>query len=943
MDFGLDNEFDSDDSFFDEPKLAIKKASPAKTNPKKSLEDIFGFQEEKSNEKSNLDTPGNIASSPGPKPKVRFNVEENASEDVQKGSSKTSVTSKGLDWLGSSDSLDFSKKEPKSSSKGDILDDILPSAPQKSETKKPLDLLDDILPKTTQKSDSKKAISFEDILKDSKAQKTGSGSLERSNFDLTQSKSGTGSLENILGDKGPGNFDKIPQRNALSASLDLEKTGMASRRGRRASNTGVSDILGLFGSEQSPEPISRSRKPNLDAFATREGRKNTGEDVPDWLGGSTTSATRSDTTIQSQTPEITREDQQKVQKNVDIKDSTETKTNADDSFRRNIEKNTDNTVQTSENFQTNISNLQTQESFLLVSLQLKQYEQSLTDIKQQQEQILKKQENQFDLFLNKYIEKQKNIEQEMLAQQERINQNIRTLALGGIDAGRRNFKESGYASDDIEDPDDANDKVVSKIVENMKQRHQEEFFLMEESYKKQITMLEKSSELVEQRLQKETEVITKIYEDKLANMKVQHAEELDHWTEKLKSLEQKHRDELEAAREDYSRFLREAKQDFLDQIERFKEQKHREMDLMADGVEISQRITKSADKLDQNGVILEKLQEKVISDYDVLSVVRERSIENKEREVATMRLSLEKCREQAEKDRSQLLALVRTLEQKISEQDHNAQEERWAMQQAAATLAARAVAFDREVEFSRTSIEREREQLKTLKESILAEQARVTAQLTEEKLRIDSEQTRLKVSASLVTDYEVQKVKNEAETAIQVAKELTEQLTRERNLVQRQKVDLENFRRRLVEKEVELTEREEEMEEVRREMRQKIVEDRRISQEARVLEARYKEKLSELQEQTLSLSGREKKLAEEKIQISKERLALYTSIKEKANTKKCVLCKTEDEDHSKNELFYVTHPASDTEILRLKMEAMDDERNSEVSREDNSPNILPSS
>lgn len=73
---------------------------------------------------------------------------------------------------------------------------------------------------------------------------------------------------------------------------------------------------------------------------------------------------------------------------------------------------------------------------------------------------------------------------------------------------------------------------------------------------------------------------------------------------------------------------------------------------------------------------------------------------------------MDKCREQAEKDRTQLLALVRTLEQKISEQNQNSQEERWALQQTAATMAARAAAFDREVEFSRNSIEREREQLK---------------------------------------------------------------------------------------------------------------------------------------------------------------------------------------------------------------------------------------
>lgn len=79
-----------------------------------------------------------------------------------------------------------------------------------------------------------------------------------------------------------------------------------------------------------------------------------------------------------------------------------------------------------------------------------------------------------------------------------------------------------------------------------------------------------------------------------------------------------------------------------------------------------------------------------------------------------MKQSLEKVRASAESERSQLLTLVRTLEVKLSEQTQNAREERWAMQQAAATLVARSAALDREAEFNRASIEREREQLKVI-------------------------------------------------------------------------------------------------------------------------------------------------------------------------------------------------------------------------------------
>lgn len=53
-----DHEFESDDSFFDDPKISKK----TKTAEKKSLEDIFGFTEEKKEGKSGHSSLENIQS-----------------------------------------------------------------------------------------------------------------------------------------------------------------------------------------------------------------------------------------------------------------------------------------------------------------------------------------------------------------------------------------------------------------------------------------------------------------------------------------------------------------------------------------------------------------------------------------------------------------------------------------------------------------------------------------------------------------------------------------------------------------------------------------------------------------------------------------------------------------------------------------------------------------
>lgn len=77
-----------------------------------------------------------------------------------------------------------------------------------------------------------------------------------------------------------------------------------------------------------------------------------------------------------------------------------------------------------------------------------------------------------------------------------------------------------------------------------------------------------------------------------------------------------------------------------------------------------------------------------------------------------MQISLEKQRAASDAERAQLLALVHSLETRVAEQIQGTREERWALQQATATVAARSSALDREAEFVRRNLERERDEAK---------------------------------------------------------------------------------------------------------------------------------------------------------------------------------------------------------------------------------------
>lgn len=252
-----------------------------------------------------------------------------------------------------------------------------------------------------------------------------------------------------------------------------------------------------------------------------------------------------------------------------------------------------------------------------------------------------------------------------------------------------------------------------------------------------------------------------------------------------------------------------------------------------------------------------------------------------------MKATLEKCRESAEKERAELLSLVRTLETKIAEQNQNSREDRWAFQQAASTLAARSAALDRESEFNRSSINREREQLKTLKESILAERENMILQLTEEKLVISAEKSRLETSCQLQTNFDSQKAKAEMEAAMQVAKEVTEMTDKEREKLHKEKCDIEKIKRSLQEQERKLSLKERGLDGLMYDSRRKMEDGQKSIEEAKIMESKYNDRLRDLQKQLIVLSNREKKLAEEKIMFSKERLNFTTMVRQ---SKKCGLC-----------------------------------------------------
>lgn len=172
----------------------------------------------------------------------------------------------------------------------------------------------------------------------------------------------------------------------------------------------------------------------------------------------------------------------------------------------------------------------------------------------------------------------------------------------------------------------------------------------------------------------------------------------------------------------------------------------------------------------------------------------------------------------------------------------------------------------------------------------MAEQEKVFLQLTEEKLALSAEKSKLTTTIKLNQNYDSQRAKTEVDAAILVAKEAAELTDRERKNLHRQQSEIESLKRNLLDKEEKLMLKENELHELFATAERKGRDGERALAEAKLLEAKFNARLKDIQGQLISLTNREKKLVEEKIAVSKERVALH-NLKQ---VKKCSLCTAEN-------------------------------------------------
>lgn len=471
----------SNDSFFEEPKpTAAKRSSLTKTPEKKSVSELFGI------EKSEIKAPD----------------------------SKTN-------WLG----LDDESKKP-------IEKPQIQSSPKKIEKKISFEddnILDNLgldAKMESKKDGSRKQSLVESILKPT----TAASSIDDKNFTFDDILKGSKfSRKPEKPPSVPIKATKNPEELTVATQPPLSIGMPLQREGRRPHpiQSGFTDILGILSSEPSKEPIKESRRPTpaspmkkteLKGSATKQNLSTTDSDavqteilfpapanreiktksapnistLPNWLdgGNAVIESYKSETAVadytESKSTVLQNKDSALTETVLETENPQTFKIDANspipDNYLLQSMINQQKLATQDMEYQNATIAMQQQNSQLIMALQLKKYEENLANVQKKQQELLARQEKQFNCLLERQFAKQQMMENNMRLQQERINSHMQVLLsqTTGGDASLESFEKIDELK---KTTSDENIKLVEDLLTSVKQRSQEEKFLLDESYK----------------------------------------------------------------------------------------------------------------------------------------------------------------------------------------------------------------------------------------------------------------------------------------------------------------------------------------------------------------------------------------------------------------------------------------------------------------------------
>ncbi|KAM7232603.1 hypothetical protein CapIbe_017364 [Capra ibex] len=432
------------------------------------------------------------------------------------------------------------------------------------------------------------------------------------------------------------------------------------------------------------------------------------------------------------------------------------------------------------------------------------------------------------------------------------------------------------------------------LLESLQQRHQADLELIECAHRSRVKVLETSYQQREERLRRENEELSAQYLSHCQEAEQARAELTAQHQRRLAAATQEKDQEMERLRELQRASILEMRKDHEEQLQRLKLLKDREIDAVTSATSHTRSLNGIIEQMEKFSSSLHELSSRVEASHLSTSQERELGIRQQDKQLQALQERLSRQQRDMEEERSQLQEVIGKMEARLGEQSRLLEQERWRVhaEQSKAESAQRALEEQRKVMVQQIAMERE--ELERAKSALLEEQKSVMHKCGEERRRLAAEWAELFAQQKLRKE----RAEREAERALQLdtqregtlvslAKEQAElkiraselrakedQLAAEREALEREKQELRLEKERVSAAAQRIRLRAEEVESMSQVASKKYEEGERALRDARQLQSEQQARLQLVQEQQERLRQQERHVHQEHLSLAQQRLQL---------------------------------------------------------------------
>uniref|UniRef100_A0A8C0GTQ3 Fas binding factor 1 n=1 Tax=Chelonoidis abingdonii TaxID=106734 RepID=A0A8C0GTQ3_CHEAB len=432
------------------------------------------------------------------------------------------------------------------------------------------------------------------------------------------------------------------------------------------------------------------------------------------------------------------------------------------------------------------------------------------------------------------------------------------------------------------------------LLESLQQRHQEDLELIENAHRSRVKLMEESSRQREARLRQENEELAAQYLSHCQNAERAKSELLAQQQRRLAELEQEKVQEVERLRELQRASILEMRKDHEEQLQRLKRLKDQEIDAVTSATSYTRSLNGVIEQMEKFSSNLSDLSYKVEATHHNTSQELEIGARQRDEQLRVLQDRLTRQQRDMEEERSRLQEVIAKMEARLSEQTRLLEQERWRVTAEQSKVESLQRSLEEQRRVMTQQLTMEREELERAKNVLLEEQKSVMQKCAEERRKLamewsefhtqqklSKERTERDVDRALQIDSQregaiMTLAKEQADLKIQAselrAKE--EQLARERESVEQERQELRLEKERVNAAALHIKQRAEEIDSMSKLSSQKYEEGERALLEAKKVESEHQMRLCTVQQRLERLRQQEQHLHQERQNLAHQRRQL---------------------------------------------------------------------